>query len=450
MQNIKELMRQIEVVGGAVFLIGGFVRDKILGLENKDVDLEIFNLSSSDIRAVASRFGTLTDSIVDGCGIIKLTMFDGTNVDLCIPRRERSVGDGDNQFVFESDPTLTPEEARSRVDFTMNALLMDRHDSIIDPFGGIKDINDRVIRHVGPAFVESPVRVLRAMQFSSRFNMSVCDSTVILSSTMSPANVAQERIFEEFNKMFMRGVVPSLGLDFLRACGWITHFSILNDLISCEQDPIHHPEKTVWNHTLQVVDRMHDICVRDNIVGDRRLILMWSALLHDIGKPATTIIEDGRIKSPGHAEIGADMARDFLVNLRCPNSIVDRVVILTKEHMSLLDVPATNTRAIRRFVRRLDVVSIEDWARLVEADASGRFPKERSAPGDKFVATARTLNIQDKPKMPILFGRHLISVGFKPSPFFGTILKAAEQAEDNEEFHDVDSGIQWVKNNFPV
>ena len=243
-------------------IVGGAVRDWLLGLEPKDFDLEVAQASFADLHRVLSPLGA-TDVVGRSFGVIKLRLSSGTEYDIALPRRESKTGAGHRGFAVEPDPTLSDAEAAARRDFTINALAWDpiAH-ALIDPHGGEADLHARRLRHTSPAFVEDPLRVLRAMQLAGRFDLTLDPATAALCRSIAPtfAELPVERIWHEWAKWAEKSAAPfgrpSAGLRALADTGWLAHFPELAALAGCPQDPEWHPEGDVFAHTGHCCDAL--------------------------------------------------------------------------------------------------------------------------------------------------------------------------------------------------
>lgn len=438
------LAREARAAGGRAYCVGGCVRDALLGVEPKDVDVEIYGLEAEKIERILSkkfRFEIVGKSF--GVWILK-----GLDIDVSMPRTERKTGAGHKAFEIVGDPFLTPKEACARRDFTINAILYDiLSGDIIDEFGGMGDLKNKILRHTSERFSEDPLRVLRAMQFAARFNLDVAPETVELCSKIEMENLPEERIFEEWKKLILKGVEISRGLFFLRDCGWVKYFRELADMAGCPQDPRWHPEGDVYVHTAHCMDSF-----AKKRVGDDRedLIVGLAVLCHDMGKPkCTTIGDDGAIHSYGHDVIGGKVARKFLEHLTREKSIVEEVVPLVERHMAVLDLWRSNAGdgAIRRLAGK--VKRIDRLVRLDDADRNGRPPiePEDSPQGLWIMQRAEALAIKDSAPKPILLGRHLIELDLAPSVKFKDILNAAYEAQLDGAFFDVEHAVKYAKDN---
>ena len=430
---------------GRPMLVGGCVRDLLLGLRPTDLDLEVYELAPQRlIDVLRSEFDI--DLVGQSFGVIKLHHYP---IDISLPRRESKVGLGHRGFDVLSDPWMSLEEAAARRDFTINAMAIDPvTEDLLDPFNGQRDLTDRVLRHVSPQFAEDPLRVLRGMHFISRFELSPAPDTLDLCRELLPEYpiLAVERIWGEWEKWATRAVRPSLGLRFLQDTGWTAMYPDLAALQGCPQDPAWHPEGDVWTHTLLVVDQAAQIAVREGLEVRERTVLLLAALSHDLGKPSTTAFIDGHIRSPGHAEY-VDPVSSLLNKLGASKELATRIVALVRHHLSHTHFEGS-PRHVRRLSRRLEESgeTLRMLAWVVEADASGRPPLPRELPETmrNMLKTADELQLTEQGPRPILLGRHLIKLGIKPGPRMGQILKTAYEAQLDGAFSTLEEGIRWL------
>lgn len=432
------------------YVVGGCVRDALLGIENKDFDIEVFGVDYARLVRALSRWGR-TDLVGKSFGVVKLTTRAGRTFDFTIPRRDSKVAPGHKGFEIVFDLEITPRDAAARRDFTLNALMYDpRRDEVLDFFGGAADLRDRVLRHTGPAFVEDPLRVLRGMQFAARFDLKPAPETVKLCRNIRAnfSEIAIERVCEEWFKWAARSARPSAGLQFLLETGWIEHFPELQAAVGVPQEPEWHPEGDVFVHTGHCCDALVSLPAWQQADETSRIVLSFAVLTHDLGKAHTTqrVEQDGviRITSPRHEEASAEMAVAFLQRLRVPNAILDRVPPLVKSHMAHLQV--VTDRAVRRLAKRLEPETIPSLCTVMTADAMGRPPRPPSAPPvvAALLAKAAELQVQESAPKPILMGRHLLEVGLEPGRDFGAILDAAYEAQLEGKFGDLQAAWTWL------
>lgn len=440
-QALATVCKVIADSGGRALVVGGCVRDAVLGTTTKDIDVEVYGIEPSELAAILAKHFRL-DLVGQAFGVLKLHDYP---IDIAIPRRESKAGLGHKGFDILSDPCMTPEEAASRRDFTINSMALDpMSGEMIDPFGGMSDIRTRILRHTSAKFVEDPLRVLRGMQFAARLQFTVAPETVTLCRGIDPEGLAQERIFEEWKKLLLLGVRPSFGLEFLRACDWIRVFPELQALVGCPQEPEWHPEGDVWTHTLHCLDAF----AQERIGNEwEDLVVSLAVLCHDFGKPLTTRSENGRIRTIGHEAAGESPTRSFLARMTHQTDLVEAVVCLVMTHLrpkELFDAKVGDA-AVRRLARL--VGRIDRLVRVARADQMGRPPVDFDGfpAGEWLLNKARCLDVERAAPRPIVMGRHLIELGLKPGPDFGRILSRCYDAQIDGEFFTLEAGIEYVR-----
>ena len=445
-EAVLEIARIVRDAGGRAFLVGGCVRDGILSKSDAvDFDMEVFGVAPESLRKMLEERFRL-DLVGISFGVLKI---HGHDIDVSLPRRESKRGSGHRGFFVDSDPMMSVREAASRRDFTVNAIYLDPlTGEYEDPWRGRDDLADGVLRHVSDKFEEDPLRVLRGMQFVSRFGLTPHPSTVDMCRRMPFENLPSERLMEEWRKFLLKGVWMSKGMDFLRRTGWVRHFPELAGLIGCRQDPEWHPEGDVWNHTC---------CCLDAFAAERRhcpddhenLIVGLAVLCHDLGKPLCTRFDRKRkrLRSLGHDVQGVGPTVSFLRRLTNQERILKEVPPLVKYHMLPYAMWKGKSRdsAIRRLALR--VGSIERLIRVCAADAAGRppFPKDCESLEWLSKESAR-LQVLDSMPRPMVQGRDLISLGMKPGAEFGAILKRCFEAQMDGAFFDHEGGLEYLKN----
>lgn len=430
-------------------LVGGFVRDHLLGIASKDIDIEVYGLDYEQIVGALAA----DHQSVNLFGVVKV----GSAIDVSIPRRESKsgAGAGHRGFQMDADSTMTPREACSRRDFTINAMGMRLDGSIFDPFDGRRDLQRGILRATSRTFQDDPLRVLRGMQFAARFGLDMDDATVAMCRDMTDefAALSPERVWEEWRKWAVKGRYPSKGLHVLRQTGWIECFPVLHAMGQTPQDPIWHPEGDVFTHTAYACDAAAAIADREGFDERQRLVLLMATLCHDFGKIETTTRNTyGRWIAPGHAERGVTLAGEFLRTMQASEWLVELVAPLVEQHMVMLRMPkdeAPPARVVRRLARRLAPATIRMWAALCEADASGRPPRPPRNPVAAWLPVAEALAVEDAQPKPLLLGRHLLPLGYQPGPGLGAILRTTFEAQLDGVFQDVEGAIHWVRERYP-
>ncbi len=433
------------------FLVGGCVRDSLLGKPVKDFDVEVFGVDYPELVAGLKRWGRV-DLVGKSFGVAKLSGPDREQFDFSIARRDSKTAPGHKGFSIDLDPSLEPKDAAARRDYTVNALMFDpRSGEVLDFFGGQRDLAAGILRHTSDAFTEDPLRVLRGMQFASRFGLVGAPETLALCRSIrhTHSELPPERLREEWFKWASRSVKPSLGLRFLAESGWIENYPELEAMMRTPQDPEWHPEGDVFIHTGHCLDALVGLEEWQTAHETGRIVLSLAVLLHDVGKPQVTHEAErhGRIRivSPGHEEVGVSIAERFFNRLGLPNVLRDRVPPLIRNHM----VCHTNwsSHAVRRLARRLEPENIADLCTVMTADHMGRPPKPAIVPEGvvELLQRAHELQVKDSSPKPVLLGRHLLELGWKPGEAMGEMLKTAFEAQLDGAFHDVDGAVAWVK-----
>lgn len=438
---VNEVLALLRAAGGRPFFMGGCVRDALLGIASKDFDIEVFGLSVAQIQsALAARFEIV--SVGAAFGVIKLKDFP---VDVSVPRRENRIGVGHRDFEVFVDSSLTPKEAAERRDFTINAIgWNDESGELLDFYEGERDLLAGVIRHVSAKFAEDPLRVLRAMQFAARFEFMVAPETVAICATLHPQDLPAERLYEEWSKLILKGRKPSMGLKFLRDCGWLQYFPELASIVDVPQDPVWHPEGCVWTHTLHCMDAF-----AKNRVGETRedLVVGFAVLCHDMGKAVTTVMSEGRWRALGHEEAGVPFAAKFMGRLTREQALIDEIVphVANHDKPSALFRAQSGDNAVRRLALR--VGRIDRLLRVDLADRQGRPPQvvgDVTEHGAWLLAKAQDLKLDKGVPKAILQGRHLVARGLPPGKEFKRILDAAFEAQLDGKIVDEAGGNAWL------
>ncbi|HVS53242.1 MAG TPA: HD domain-containing protein [Opitutaceae bacterium] len=453
--DLRAMLEAVRRVGRPR-LVGGGVRDWLLGLAPKDFDVEVGGTDFESLHRALASFGS-TDVVGRSFGVIKVrSRASGAEYDFSLPRRESKTGAGHRGFAVASDPALSDADAAARRDFTVNAIAVDPFTgALIDPHGGQRDLAQRVLRHTSAAFVEDPLRVLRAFQLAARFDFTLAPETAALcrSIAASFSELPVERVWGEWQKWAEKAERPSRGLAVLEETGWLQHFPEIAALRGTRQEPEWHPEGDVFTHTQHCLDALVALDEWKASEAPRRRLLMFAVLAHDFGKPATTAYAERRGAmrwiSPGHEAAGGPLAKNFLRRIGAPLELDLPVCALVVHHLAHHhgQTEFTDT-SVRRLARKLAPATIDDLALVMRADANGRPPlrsPEIHARIAELSARARTLQIEDAAPKPILFGRHLIELGLKPGPEFKPILDAAFEAQLDGAFADEAGGVAWLK-----
>ncbi len=444
--RIRDVARAVAAAGGRAVLVGGYVRDRLLGVASKDYDVEIYGLSPDAVADLLADFGELIQ-VGRAFGVLRIK---GLDADFSLPRRDSKSGSGHRGFDITFDPDLDFAQASRRRDLTVNSIGLDLSSGeILDPHGGRADLARGVLRATDAAhFTEDPLRGMRTAQFAARLEMAPDEELTALCSQLDLAELPAERIYEELRKLLVKARKPSLGFEFLSRAQLLRFFPEIESLQGVPQDPKWHPEGDVWVHTMLVIDEAAALRNRD----DEDLALMYAALCHDFGKPAVSVEHDGRVRTPRHDVIGARMAREFLERLRAPDRLCDQVEALVKYHLApaLFVAQGTTARGYRRLARNLDKagVNIALLVRVARADHWGRTTDEANRrifpAADTFVAEAEKASVVDAAPTDVVRGRHLQARGLEPGPQFGAILDRCRDLQDETGWTDADKILDKI------
>ncbi len=424
---ILSILERIQAISGIAYLVGGAVRDLLLQENIKDIDIEVHNLSIDELKDLLSQFEH-ANLVGKSFGVLKLSNLD---IDWSIPRIDFS---GRKPEVI-LDPNLDIKQALKRRDLTINAMAINLHNfEFIDPFNGYVDLKAKILRATDKGFFkEDPLRFFRVMQFCARFQMTPDNSLDNICASMNIKDVSIERIALEFEKLFLKSKKPSLGFRWLKKIKRIT--DVLPELaatIGVEQNPEWHPEGDVFEHTMQAIDAA-ELLECDDV--QQKLILLFAALCHDLGKAVSTAIIDGKIKSHGHDIAGVSIAKKMLKRVTKKNIILDIVPILVKYHMApgIFIAQHAKPAAYRRLAVNLgDYANLKLLGMLALADRQGRNPhgheplKNVDIQIVEFIKKAREYNVLSSKPEPILKGADLLDI-IIAGPKMGRALQSAYQ-----------------------
>jgi tRNA nucleotidyltransferase (CCA-adding enzyme) len=451
---VEIIVRELRVAGHRAVVVGGAVRDALLGIDPKDFDIEVYGIAYDRLAGLIAQHGRV-DLVGKNFGVVKLHTPE-RDYDFAVPRRDSKFGLHHRDFRAEFDPEITPQAAASRRDFTINAMAWDPVDDVLlDFFGGAQDLEAGLLRATSHAFSEDPLRVLRGLQFAARYDLQLESETALRCRTIVDqyGTIAVERVADEFMKWATKGRKPGRIAEYLSASGWDVHFPEITGLAGVPQDPDWHPEGDVGTHTMLVVNEAARIAEREGVEGDARAVLIFSALCHDFAKPKTTMMRerDGRMRwsSWGHEPEGGPMAREFLSRIHIKASIIDQVVPLVENHLapSTMARGPVSARAVRRLAMRLAPASIDQLLLVIEADHSGRPPLPAGLPEGavRIRDAAREQGVHRGPQAPLILGRHVMPYfDDKPGKHIGEVTAAAYEAQADGVFSDEPSAIAWL------
>ena len=411
-------------------MVGGGVRDEVLGIVPKDLDVEVFGLTADELAHVLGQFGPVNRY---GASFPVLGV-GNLGIDFALPRAA--------DFA----------EAASHRDLTINSMGRDLSThALLDPHGGMADLQAKRLRATDAKhFGADPLRGMRVAQLAARLRMQPDAALLRLCGEQDLSGLPGERLFEEFRKLLMLADQPSIGLQVLHASGLLRFFPDLAAMVGVPQDARWHPEGDVWAHTLMVVDEA--AALRDG--GAMDLTLMLAALLHDVGKPATTQVgAGGVVRARGHDVMGTQPAGAFLTRLRAPKAIIEAVQVLVRHHLAPALLPAgdAKNKAYRRLMREVHAAGVDGQTlvRLARADQWGRTTADALArsfvAGDLFWAKIQGLDITAA-TVDVVQGRHLIALGHVPGPSFRELLGVCRDLQDETGCSDAHEIITLARN----
>lgn len=439
--SVLLIVQEVHAQGGRTFLVGGAVRDLLLKIEVKDIDLEVHGLDEDQLYSILKKFGNV-DYVGKAFGVFKFFNADLKNLDISLPRAD-STGRKPGVSI---DPYMSLEDAFRRRDITINAMGIDLiTDELVDPFGGYNDLHNKIVRAVDPDFfIQDPLRFYRVMQFVGRFDMKPDEQLNEVCARMDLSAVSIERIESEFEKLFLKSVYPSGGIRWLHVIGRLRDlFPEIEAMVGIAQNPVWHPEGDVFEHSMQTLDAAA-VLMYDNDVD--KLMVMYAALFHDLGKVTTTRTVGGKIISYGHEQESARRAKIVLKRITGKKDLADGVVALVACHMQPLQFIAEHAKqpAYKRLALRLaPFARISLIARLALCDRRGRNPGEKkplSCPQpdvDLFIERAQAAEVFNCVEEPILLGRDLMDI-VQPGPKMGALIKRAYEIQIEDNIRDKD------------
>lgn len=427
---------------GKLYEVGGAVRDRLLGIlrTQKDTDYLVTGISLPELTSLLKKFGYV-DLVGRFFGVIKFTDREtGVTFDISLPRKEKSIGLGHKDFEVDFDPSLPVDVDLGRRDFTINAMALEvEKELLLDPFGGQDDIKAKLVRQVFPqAFEEDPLRMLRAIQFASRFNFEVEQKTWehLCASVKLIETVSAERIAEELNKLLLLSPKPSVGFKLLQKSGLLQ--IILPELaegVGVTQPGGYHRWE-VFEHTLYVVD-----------AAPPKLNVRWACLLHDVAKPRTKVETKDGATFYGHEKLGSKLTKQILRRLKYSNEFVDQVYLLVDKHMFTTQV---TDKGLRRLIRKVGPELVFDLLDLRRADVTGQGMGGKTDDVDELEARIRA-ELAKKPPFSLkdlaVTGTNIMELlQIPPGPDIGKVLNhLMEQVLDDPTLNEKEVLLRAAK-----
>ena len=387
-EKVCEIAQIIKEAGGRAFLVGGTIRDVFFDKTPMDYDLEVYELEPATLKSFIEQMFGEAREIGKSFGILNVALDNGLTIDISLPRMDSKVS-GPESLSSESkaDPYMSLKEGARRRDFTMDAMAADPlTGELFDYYGGQADIKNKILRVTDKElFADDVLRVLRGIQFISRFGLTAEKGTAEIMKRLAPQikDIPKSRITEEWKKLLVKAERPSLGLEVALELGILGElYPMLAALKNTPQDKEWHPEGDVFVHTMMVIDEARQISQKNERSDDDTFVQMLATLTHDFGKPLTTKVEeDGRTTSLGHEPKGETPTREFLDSITDEIKVKEKVIKLVTSHM----VPSSwyrtiqagkyvSDNAVERLARNLYPATIADLVQLCEARFSGTKP----------------------------------------------------------------------------
>ena len=441
------IVQKLRKHGFQAYLVGGCVRDLLLGREPKDYDvatdatprqvMEIF----PETYAVGAQFGVVLVPLPEPDRIEESATSASKANAVEVATFRSDIGYSDGRHPDEVRFSKTPQEDVSRRDFTINGMLLDPlNGDVLDFVGGRRDLQARIVRTIGDPetrFGEDKLRMLRAVRFAARFEYEIDPATFAAVQKLAEQIhvVSRERVRDELTRMLTEGHGRRAFL-LLDQSGLLQQvLPEISAMKGVEQPPEFHPEGDVFVHTLLLLDNLPQLCP---------MTLAWGALLHDVGKPPTFRVAE-RIRFDGHVDVGVKMAEAICARLRFSNDETEQILALVDNHMRFGDVPRMKASTFKRFLR---LPRFDEHLALHRADC---LASHRHLTTYEFVKQ-KTEEIPPetmRPK-PLVTGADLIAAGHAPGPRFREILMAVEDAQLEGRLPSRDAALEFVRREFPA
>ena len=404
--RLLKIAGDIREAGGRAFLVGGWVRDALLGRSCRDYDVEVYDMAQDALVPILSKYGR-TNLVGKAFGVIHLAM-KGLSLDFSFPRTESKVGYGHRGFVVHTDEKLSFKEAALRRDFTINAMGMELPElTLCDPYGGIDDLKAHTLRHVGPAFAEDSLRILRGVQFASRFGCTLAPETVELCRTLSLDDLSIERLFEEFKKWLLKPGKPSLGLRAFLDIKLDGYF------------PEIRPFEGSWETLGDILDKMAELRDSNGLSDTQAMDFAFAALLCG----------------------NADSALDFLVRITNENHLLKNVPLLLSALRNLDEGVVDDIPALRRLAVKQNGLKLLCLLVKCIPVSYYRSPDFATALWN----SAAKYDLLNAAPQPFLTGKKLMDLGVKPGKHMGEIIKQSLELQLDGKITSAEEAAEWAR-----
>ncbi|WP_455757227.1 CCA tRNA nucleotidyltransferase [Sulfurimonas sp.] len=402
--NLQIIFDKLAIHNIRPIIIGGYVRDFLLNIKSKDIDIELYGVSSlQKVEEILKEFGNI-NSVGKSFGVCKLSLLDN-EIDFTLPREDNKISSGHKGFDIRVNSELDFKTATSRRDFTINTIAYDvQRKEILNPFGGIDDLKNKILRAVNiKTFAEDPLRVLRAVGFSSRFNFNMDTELFLLCKKMCDENVleelAKERIYSEIKKILLKSSKPSSAFFMLKELNALKYLT---------------PLESLNNNDFSTVLKALDCITKSKTNSNKtNIILMLAILCYKFNTKQT-------IK--------------FILNLTSEKNLLKKVLILVNNNFK----PIYNDSELLHLAAK---VNIEDF--LIFNKAINNSYDDKIF--DTIKIRAKELNILNEKMKPLLRGKDIMACGIEPSQRYSTILKSAYEAQLNLEISNYEEAKKWLE-----
>ena len=417
-KELNKIFCKLQEHNSRPVIVGGFVRDAFLKIESKDIDIEVYNVSSFEkLEKILQEFGSV-NSVGKSFGVCKLHV-NNLELDFTLPRLDNKLSSGHKGFDVKIKPDFDFIQAASRRDFTINAIGYDViNQKILDPFNGIKDLKNKILKAVDKdSFIEDPLRVLRAVQFCARFCLTMDKKLFNLCKKMIDADMlkelSKERIFQEMKKLLLKSQKPSIGFEILKELNALKYFPQLKEI-----------QKKDWVYTLLTLDKMTSFFTCNE---NTNLALMLSILCinfdnsHDFS-----------------------LTKKFIKRLSNKKELLEHTLTLVKSYPILKDISPQKIDNPLLY-KLASKVNIEELLLLNKTDYLIKNSTNSYKLFDIIKEKAENLNILNKKAPPFLQGKDILKYGITPSREYSNILNRAYEAQMNEEFNSYKDAIIWLE-----
>ena len=405
-EMIYAIAQRVREAGGRALLVGGCVRDGLLGRECYDIDCEVHGIAPDALRALLGEFGEIDES-GRAYGIYAI---QDAGIDIALPRTETRTGPGHKDFAVLVDPCLEPAQAAQRRDFTVNAIMRDAlTGEYVDPLGGIEDLERGVLRAVpGGQFEEDPLRVLRGAQFAARFHLTPDAKTIETMRQMPLCSLSAARVYAEMKKALQIADQPDVFFRVLEQADALEPwFGELAALRNVQQSPLYHPEGDAFEHTMQMLRAAAGVKEKRS----EPLWFMLAALTHDLGKAITAKRDE-----QGHADAGVPLCEAMLARLGAPRAAIRYAADMCRLHMRVHVAYYTKAETAQTNLLLDESVCAEDLMWLAVCDTRGTGKPKENADQEEAFCMERLAAYEDALKMPMPDAKMLMAAGIAPGP----------------------------------